>query len=185
MWGCVSLFYIPRSCHCTITGEDLEVKLSYWSCILLLVSKERPVHSQQGGTCNGSQSWEEARHAWAQRCQSSLFCKKAWRGPVIGVTWRDVTGWYQLRCRQEETALTLAGCWLYRWARKAVTCPSGWQSDWARGGWVCFPVHPLDSADPPLVASVTAIFSTSIQINLESLRIQASWRDHTEERPSS
>lgn len=38
--------------------------------------RERPTHSQRGGTCNGSWSWEEAKSSKVQWCQGLLFGKE-------------------------------------------------------------------------------------------------------------
>lgn len=46
-------------------GEDLEVQPSHLSGVLP-VGRERPIHSQRGGSCNGNRSWEEAKSSWAQ-----------------------------------------------------------------------------------------------------------------------
>lgn len=47
------------------TGEDLEVQSSHRSGVLP-VGRERPIHSQRGGSCNGNWPWEEAKSSWTQ-----------------------------------------------------------------------------------------------------------------------
>lgn len=48
-----------------MTGEGLRQTVCR-SNAFLPEDKERPMHSQQEGICNGSWSWEEAGHSWAQ-----------------------------------------------------------------------------------------------------------------------
>lgn len=48
-----------------------------WGTVVLPAGRERPIHSQQGGTCSGNWSWGEAKSSRAQWCQGVLFARSS------------------------------------------------------------------------------------------------------------